>query len=147
MIVDLRADLLLMLEEESYHGCPRSSLSLQRHELKQNTLHLQTLLRRQYGFEHYFENLTYLKKKATIIHTIIHTDNQGSIALAHNPVSHSRAKHIDIRHHFIRERIEHGEVSLDYVSTKEMMADIFTKALPYKSFEKFQMNLGVLHVA
>ena len=37
------------------------------------------------------------QKKATIIHT----DNQGSIALAHNPVSHSRAKHIDIRHHFI----------------------------------------------
>ena len=63
MIVDLRADLLLMLEEESYHGCPRSSLPLQRHELKQNTLHLQTLLRRQYGFEHYFENLTYLKKR------------------------------------------------------------------------------------
>ena len=83
------------------------------------------------------------QKKATIIYT----DNQGSIALAHNPVSHSRAKHIDIRHHFIWERIEHGEVSLDYVSTKEMMADIFTKALPYKSFEKFQTNLGVLHVA
>jgi len=69
--------------------------------------------------------------------TIIHADNQGSIALAHNPVSHSRAKHIDIRHHFIRERIECGEISLEYVSTKKMIADIFTKALPCESFEKF----------
>jgi len=76
--------------------------------------------------------------------TIIHADNQGSIALAHNPVSHSRAKHIDIQHHFIRERVERGEVSLNYVSTKEMMADIFTKALPCESFEKFRTNLGVL---
>jgi len=79
--------------------------------------------------------------------TIIHADNQGSIALAHNPVSHSRAKHIDIRHHFIRERVERGEVSLDYVSTKEMIADIFTKALPRESFEKFRTNLGVLRAA
>ena len=47
MIVDLQADLLLMLEEESYHGHPRSSLPLQRCQLKQNILHLQTLPRRQ----------------------------------------------------------------------------------------------------
>ena len=77
--------------------------------------------------------------------TIIYADNQGSITLAHNPVSYSRAQHIDIWHHFIREHIERGEVSLDYVSTKEMMADIFTKALPHESFEKFWTNLGVLH--
>jgi len=63
MIVDLRADLLLMLEEELYHGHPRSSLPLQHRQLKQNTLHLQTLPRRQYGFKRYFENLTYLKKR------------------------------------------------------------------------------------
>jgi len=63
MIVDLQVDLLLMLEEELYHGRPRSSLLLQRRQLKQNTLHLQTLPRRQYGLERYFENLTYLKQK------------------------------------------------------------------------------------
>ena len=83
------------------------------------------------------------QKKATIIHA----NNQESIAFAHNSVLHSRAQYIDIQHHFIQEHVEHGKVSLDYVSTKEMMADIFTKALPCKSFEKFQMNLGVLHVA
>lgn len=76
--------------------------------------------------------------------TIIHADNQGCIALAGNPVSHSRAKHIDIRHHFIRERIENKEIKLEYISTKNMLADIFTKALPCESFIKFRERLGVL---
>jgi len=78
--------------------------------------------------------------------TIIHADNQGCIALAGNPVSHSRAKHIDIRHHFIREHIEHDEIKLQFVSTKDMLADIFTKALPRNSFVKFRERLGVLPV-
>jgi len=76
--------------------------------------------------------------------TVIFTDNQGCIALANNPVSHSRAKHIDIRHHFIRERVEQHEVELKYVSTKDMLADVFTKALPRETFEKFRTLLGVL---
>ena len=76
--------------------------------------------------------------------TMIHADNQGCIALANNPVSHSRAKHIDIRHHFIRERIERREIRLNYVSTKDMLADVFTKALPYEAFKRFRNLLGVL---
>ena len=42
-------------------------------------------------------------------------DNQGAIALAKNPVKHSRTKHIDIQHHFIREQVENGSVILNYV--------------------------------
>jgi hypothetical protein len=76
--------------------------------------------------------------------TVIHADNQGCIALAKNPVSHSRAKHIDIRHHFIRERVEHREIELQYVSTKDMLADIFTKQLPREAFERFRSMLGVV---
>jgi len=75
--------------------------------------------------------------------TVIHNDNKGCIALSRNPVSHSRAKHIDIRHHFIRERIANSEVDLKYCSTKDMIADIFTKALPREAFEKFRGALGV----
>ena len=78
--------------------------------------------------------------------TIIHADNQGCIALAGNPVSHSRAKHIDICHHFICEHIEHDEIKLQFVSTKDMLADIFTKALPRDSFVKFREHLSVLPV-
>ena len=76
--------------------------------------------------------------------TIIHADNQGCIALANNPVSHLRAKHIDIRHHFIQERIECRKITLNYVSTKDMLANIFTKALPHEAFKRFQTLLGVL---
>jgi len=76
--------------------------------------------------------------------TVIFADNQGCIALANNPVSHSCAKHIDIRHHFIWEHIEQHEVELKYVSTKDMLADVFTKALPRETFEKFRTLLGVL---
>lgn len=75
--------------------------------------------------------------------TLIHADNQGCIALARNPIAHSRAKHIDIRHHFIRERIQSSEIRLEYCSTKDMLADIFTKQLPREAFEKFRLALGV----
>jgi len=62
--------------------------------------------------------------------TIIHTDNQGCIALARNPITHTHAKHIDICHHFIYEHVKNKEVDLQYCSTKDMIANIFTKQLP-----------------
>ena len=46
----------------------------------------------------------------------IYEDNQGSIALAKNPVYHKRTKHIDIRYHFVREKVEDGQVMLEYIS-------------------------------
>jgi hypothetical protein len=75
--------------------------------------------------------------------TTIYADNQSCIALSHNPTSHSRAKHIGIRHHFIRERIKNDEVDLLYCSTKDMVADVFTKPLLREQFEKLQAILGV----
>nr|GFB68405.1 hypothetical protein [Tanacetum cinerariifolium] len=47
---------------------------------------------------------------------------------------HSRSKHIDIHHHFIREQVERGVVELYFVSTDYQLADIFTKALPRQRF-------------
>jgi len=75
--------------------------------------------------------------------TTIHADNQGCIALSRNPVAHSRAKHIDIRHHFIRERVASSEIDLKFCPTREMVGDIFTKALPREAFERCRVALGV----
>ncbi|GJX15027.1 retrovirus-related pol polyprotein from transposon TNT 1-94 [Tanacetum coccineum] len=60
----------------------------------------------------------------------LYCDNRNAIALCCNNVQHSRSKHIDIRHHFIREQVEKGVVELYFVTTDYQLADIFTKALP-----------------
>ena len=61
--------------------------------------------------------------------TMIYEDNQGCIALARNPVFHSRTKHIDTKFHFLREKIEEGVMKHEYKPTNEMIADGLTKAL------------------
>ncbi|GKE38134.1 hypothetical protein Tco_1461539 [Tanacetum coccineum] len=60
----------------------------------------------------------------------LYCDNRSVIALCCNNVQHSRSKHIDIRHHFIREQVEKGVVELYFVMTDYQLTDIFTKALP-----------------
>ncbi len=70
-------------------------------------------------------------------------DNQGSIALAHNPVFHSRTKHINIQHHYIRDKVALKRIELSYVTTDQMIADGLTKALTHVKFHQFieQMNM------
>jgi hypothetical protein len=71
-------------------------------------------------------------------------DNQGCIKLAENPVVHGRSKHIDVRYHFIRERVRKvRDVVLEYCSTNDMVADIFTKPLDREKFCKFREKIGV----
>lgn len=78
--------------------------------------------------------------------TPIYGDNQGSINLAHNPVYHGRTKHIEVRHHFIREKIVSGEVNLDYIPTTEQLADILTKPLGRTAFERLRDRLGLVRI-
>ena len=61
--------------------------------------------------------------------TILYVDNQNAIRVIKNPEFHSRTKHIDIRYHFIREKVGNNEISVKYVNTTVQLADIFTKAL------------------
>ncbi|GJW39839.1 hypothetical protein Tco_0065684 [Tanacetum coccineum] len=65
------------------------------------------------------------------------------IALCCNNVQHSRSKHIDIRHHFIREQVENGMVEHYFVKMEYQLADIFTKALPRERFEFLLPRLGM----
>jgi hypothetical protein len=60
----------------------------------------------------------------------VFADNQSAIKLLRNPISSMRSKHIDVMHHFARERVMRKEVAFSYVSTQSMVADVFTKALP-----------------
>nr|GEZ94362.1 retrovirus-related Pol polyprotein from transposon TNT 1-94 [Tanacetum cinerariifolium] len=73
----------------------------------------------------------------------LYYDNRSAIALCFNNVQHSRSKHIDIRHHFIREQVKRGVVELYFVSTDYQLADIFTKALPRQRFEFILPRLGM----
>ena len=76
--------------------------------------------------------------------TILKCDNQSSIKLAHNPIYHVRTKHIEIQHHFVREKIQEKEIDLTYCNTIENVADIFTKPLGKMSFEVCRKQLGVV---
>jgi hypothetical protein len=64
----------------------------------------------------------------------VYVDNKSAIALANNPVFHKRSKHIDIKYHWLREKVAEGVVTLVYVKTEEQLADIFTKGLAYPRF-------------
>ncbi|GJX43495.1 hypothetical protein Tco_0260171 [Tanacetum coccineum] len=73
----------------------------------------------------------------------LYCDNKSVIALCCNNVQHSRSKHIDIRHHFIREQVENRVVELYFVETNYQLADILTKALPRERFEFLLPRLGM----
>jgi hypothetical protein len=71
-------------------------------------------------------------------------DNESAIRMADNPVEHSRTKHIAIRYHFLRDHQQRGDTEIAYVSTKEQLADIFTKPLDEKTFSKLRNELNIL---
>lgn len=75
--------------------------------------------------------------------TQLFSDSQGSIALAKNPEYHSRTKHIDIQHHFVREHVENRNVHFDFIGTESMVADVLTKPLPRDSHNKFVRGMGI----
>ncbi|GJY62531.1 retrovirus-related pol polyprotein from transposon TNT 1-94 [Tanacetum coccineum] len=73
----------------------------------------------------------------------LYCDNKSAIALCCNNVQHSRAKHIDVRYHFIKEQVENGIVELYFVRTEYQLADIFTKPLPRERFNFLIEKLGM----
>ena len=76
--------------------------------------------------------------------TIIYCDNKSAISLSRNPVQHSKEKHIPIKYHYLREQAASKNIKLEYISTEEQVADIFTKPLNREVFEHLRQMLGVI---
>jgi histone deacetylase 1/2 len=70
-------------------------------------------------------------------------DNLGATYLSANPVFHARTKHIEIDFHFVRERVANKMLDVRFISSKDQLADGFTKALPVKLLDAFRTNLNL----
>ena len=68
----------------------------------------------------------------------------GVIKPVNNPVSHSRTKHIDIHHHFLRDHETKGDIEIRHVSTEKQLANIFTKPLDESMFCALRSELNIL---
>ena len=71
-------------------------------------------------------------------------DNESAVKIANNPVQHSRTKHIDIRHHFLRDHVARNDILLCGVRSEDQLADIFTKPLDESTFCRLRSELNVL---
>ena len=77
-------------------------------------------------------------------HVPLYRDNESAIKIANNPVQHSKTKHIQIHHHFLRGHIMKEDIDIILVKTEEQLADIFTKPLDEKRFCKLRCELNIL---
>ncbi|KAM7466521.1 hypothetical protein LguiB_014083 [Lonicera macranthoides] len=77
---------------------------------------------------------------------ILFCDNMSAINISKNPVQHSRTKHIDIRHHFIRDLVDSKIIQIEYVDTKNQLADLFTKPLDKERFQELRKALGICSI-
>ena len=82
----------------------------------------------------------YLMKKVPI-----YCDSESSIAISHNPVHHSRTKHIDIRYHFLKDNILKEKIEMLFVYSHQQVADFFTKTLDEKAFNHVLIMLGMMN--
>jgi hypothetical protein len=72
-------------------------------------------------------------------------DSSSAIYLAQNTIFHWGAKHIKVRHHFLRDHVENRDIEMKYIDTVRQLADIFTKPLDVTSFASLRGELGVCH--
>ena len=79
--------------------------------------------------------------------TVIHCDNQSCVKLLENPVFHDKSKHIEIKYHYIRYMVQRKEIHVQYLSTHEQVANVFTKPLAKTKFEYFRERFGLVENA
>jgi hypothetical protein len=79
--------------------------------------------------------------------TVIYCDNQSCVKLSKNPVFHDRSKQIEIKYYFLRDKVQKGELILQYISTDEQTTDILTKPLSKIKFAYLKGRLGLVEIA
>ena len=75
---------------------------------------------------------------------VVYCDNSSAIDISKNLVQHSKTKHMQIRHHFIRDLVERKIVYLEYIPTERQNDDSFTKPLDRSKFETLRQVIGVI---
>ena len=74
----------------------------------------------------------------------IYCDNTSAINISKSLMMHSKTKHIPIKYHFLWEQVAEKNIRVEYVGTKEQVADICTKPIPWEAFEYLRQRLGVI---
>ena len=77
--------------------------------------------------------------------TIIYIDNSSTICIIENPVQHNKTKHIEIRHHFIRDRNAKKLIQMEKIHTEHNVADLLTKGFDPGRFQYLVSSIGMLN--
>nr|GEY73819.1 retrovirus-related Pol polyprotein from transposon TNT 1-94 [Tanacetum cinerariifolium] len=77
---------------------------------------------------------------------LIMCDNKGAIDICKNPIQHFRTKHIEIRHHFLRDNVQKGNISIEKVASEDNIANISTKPLKREVFNYLRLGLGMMEI-
>jgi hypothetical protein len=72
-------------------------------------------------------------------------DNTSAISVAKNSVFHKKMRHVERRHHFLRNHVEKGDIEMRYIDTERQLADIFTKPIDSSRFANLRGKIGVCH--
>jgi hypothetical protein len=72
-------------------------------------------------------------------------DNTSDISVVKNSVFHKRMKYLKVRHHFLRDDVEKGDIEMRHINTERQLANIFTKPLNASCFAALRGEIGVCH--
>jgi hypothetical protein len=117
--------------------------------VKQKSIALSSTEAEYYAMTHAFKEALWLRTFLTVLKFPVPrpfpilSDNQAACSLSNSPAISARSKHIDIRHHFIRDHVHDGSFSTTWIPTADMPADIFTKVLPFPAFSRHRDVLGL----
>ena len=71
-------------------------------------------------------------------------NNTSAINLAKNPIQRSRSKHMEVKHHFIRDHVQNGDIELSFVNIEDQITNIFTKPLAEDCFCYIKNLLNII---